>query len=461
MRKLIFTFFLCLLAAVQSARGYDFSYTYKGQTLYYDVLSTTNKTAGVAEQLSSISGAVEIPAATVTYGGVTYTVTSIGKSAFSGCSGLTSVTIPTSVTSIGGGVFYYCSGLTDINVSASNANYQSIDGILYNKTGDTLICCPGGKKGSVTIPNSVTSIGDDAFYGCIGLTSVTIPASVTSLGNWAFSGCSGLTSVTIPNSVKSIGDLAFSGCSGLTSVTIPNAVKSIGDLAFSGCSGLTDINVSASNANYQSIDGILYNKTGDTLICCPGGKKGSVTIPNAVKCIGDDAFYGCSGLTSVTIPDSVTSIGDSAFSGCSGLTSVTIGNSVTYIDYYAFYGCSDLTSLTVKAMTPPTCEGVPFSVHDTLYVPKESVDLYKSTSPWNKFETIIGVNFSDVPTIKADANLYVAGTELQNRNNEQVTVYNAMGKVVLRSDAAVVSLEALPHGVYVVATSRGNMKVVR
>ena len=149
MRKLIFTFFLCLLAAVQSARGYDFSYTYKGQTLYYDVLSTTNKTAGVAEQLSSISGAVEIPAATVTYGGVTYTVTSIGKSAFSGCSGLTSVTIPTSVTSIGGGVFYYCSGLTDINVSASNANYQSIDGILYNKTGDTLICCPGGKKGSV------------------------------------------------------------------------------------------------------------------------------------------------------------------------------------------------------------------------------------------------------------------------------------------------------------------------
>jgi hypothetical protein len=90
-----------------------------------------------------------------------------------------------------------------------------------------------------------------------------------------------------------------------------------------------------------------------------------------------------------------------------------------------------------------------------------SVDLYKSTSPWSKFKTIIGVDFSDVPTIKADVNLYVAGTELQNRNNEQVTVYNAMGKVVLRSDAAVISLEALPHGVYVVATSRGNMKVVR
>jgi hypothetical protein len=166
----------------------------------------------------------------------------------------------------------------------------------------------------------------------------------------------------------------------------------------------------------------------------------------------------------LTIPASVTSIGESAFYGCSGLTSVTIPNSVKSIREGAFSGCSGLTGVTVKAETPPTCRpynSTFFSVYDTLYVPKESVDLYKSTSPWSNFKNIIGVNFSDVPTIKADANLYVAGTELQNRNNEQVTVYNAMGKVVLRSDAAVISLEALPHGVYVVATSRGNMKVVR
>ena len=151
-----------------------------------------------------------------------------------------------------------------------------------------------------------------------------------------------------------------------------------------------------------------------------------------------------------------------AFDNCSGLTSVTIPNSVKSIGDHAFYDCSGLTSVTVKAMTPPAYPAYEaFSVYDTLRVPKESVDLYKNTYPWSKFKTIIGVDFSDVPTIKADANLYVAGTELQNRNNEQVTVYNAMGKVVLRSDAAVISLEALPHGVYVVATSRGNMKVVR
>ena len=208
-------------------------------------------------------------------------------------------------------------------------------------------------------------------------------------------------------------------------MTVPASVTSFGDYAFYDCSGLT-----------------------------------SVTIPTSVTSIGNDAFENCSGLTSVTIPTSVTSIGMWAFDR-SGLTGVTIPASVTSIGGWAFYDCSGLTSVTVKSKTPLTCKNSPFSVYDTLYVPMVSVDLYKSTSPWSKFKTIIGVDFSDVPTIKADANLYVAGTELQNRNSEQVTVYNAMGKVVLRSDAAVISLEALPHGVYVVATSRGNMKVVR
>ena len=166
----------------------------------------------------------------------------------------------------------------------------------------------------MTIPDSVTNIGEGAFSGCSGLTSVTIPDSVTSIGYMAFSGCSGLTSVTIPDSVTNIGSYAFYGCSGLTSVTIPDSVTSIGDSAFDGCSGLT-----------------------------------SVTIPDSVTSIGSSAFYGCSGLTSVTIPDSVTSIGDSAFYGCSGLTSVTIPASVTSISGSAFYGCDGLTSFVVAS----------------------------------------------------------------------------------------------------------------
>ncbi|MBR6140737.1 MAG: leucine-rich repeat domain-containing protein [Bacteroidaceae bacterium] len=135
-------------------------------------------------------------------------VTSIGNYAFSGYSGLTSVTIPNSVTSIGDSAFSGCSGLT-----------------------------------SITIPESVTSIGNWVFYGCTGLTSISIPESVTSIGNWVFYGCTGLTSISIGNSVTSIGICAFEGCSGLTSITIPYSVTSIGSGAFSGCSSLTSITI--------------------------------------------------------------------------------------------------------------------------------------------------------------------------------------------------------------------------
>ena len=175
---------------------------------------------------------------------------------------------------------------------------------------------------SVTIPNSVTSIGNHAFHYCPGLTSVTIPNSVTSIGDWAFYGCTGLTSVTIPNSATSIGDYAFESCTGLTSVTIPNSVTSIGDGAFSRCWSLKSVNVDATNPAYASVDGVLFNKKGSVLGVYPAGKNGSYTIPNSVTSIGNSAFSGCSGLTSVTIPNSVTSIGDGAFSGCSGLQGV-------------------------------------------------------------------------------------------------------------------------------------------
>ena len=375
------------------AMAYDFSYTHQGKTLYYDI--TSENTVAVTYYTNNynnynyVSGDVVIPS-TLTYNGTTYSVTSIGGSAFSGCSGLTSVTIPNSVTSIGGFAFsgcsgltsvtipnsvtsigdfafLSCSGLTSINVASGNTHYSSIDGVLYNYVQDTLIKCPGAKT-SVTIPIGVTFIGEQAFRGCRGLTSVTIPNSVTSIGEVAFSGCSGLTSVTIGNSVTSIGDYVFSGCSGLTSVTIGNSVTSIGDGAFYYCSSLTSINVASGNTHYSSIDGVLYNYVQDTLMQCPCAKT-SITIPNSVTSIGEHAFENCSGLTSVTIGNSVTSIGDYVFSGCSGLTSVTIGNSVTSIGDGAFYYCSSLTSINVASGNThySSIDGVLYNyVQDTL-----------------------------------------------------------------------------------------------
>ena len=288
----------------------------------------------------------------------------IGGSAFSGCSGLTSVTIPNSVTWIGESAFYGCSGLT-----------------------------------SITIPNSVTSIGEYAFRNCSSLTSVTIPNSVTSIGGGAFYGCSGLTSVTIPNSVTSIGGAAFAECSGLTSITIPNSVTSIGGFAFYGCSGLTSLTIPNS---VTSIEGAAFAE-------CSGLT--SLTIPNSVTSIGNNAFYRCSGLTSVTIPNSVTSIGDYAFSGCSGLTSISFPNSVTSIGNSAFYGCSGLTSITCEASTPPGCGddcfyNVPKNI--PVYVPANSVEAYKKAGEWKDF-----TNIQAIPSIYTltDGELYNIGSQ--------------------------------------------------
>jgi hypothetical protein len=176
-------------------------------------------------------------------------VTSIGERAFYGCSSLASVSIPSRVTSIGERAFEDCTSLTGITVAANNPSYASEGGILYNKTKTILIKAPQGISGSVTIPNSVTSIGEGAFSRCANLIGITIPNRVTSIGRGAFYGCTSLASVSIGNSVASIEGMAFSGCTSLASITIPDSVTSIEEWAFRECTSLTSVTFEGTNTD--------------------------------------------------------------------------------------------------------------------------------------------------------------------------------------------------------------------
>jgi hypothetical protein len=277
-----------------------------------------------------------------------------------------------------------------------------------------------------------------AFASCTGLTSITIEDGVKSIGKYAFFGCTNLASVTIPNSVTSIGDWAFSGYTGLTSVTIPSSVTSIGDWAFSGYVGLTSITVADDNAHYSSVDGVLFNKTKDTLIRYPSEKSDAYyTIPSSVTSIGNWAFYGSANLTSVTIPDGVESIGVWAFAH-SGLMSVTIPGSVTSIGEGAFYECANLTSVTLgggilafrenSVLIFALCHNL-----SSVTIPN-GVNISAMTTLGNRLISIISLNpmppnvwnrvFSSLPS---DACLYVPeGSIVAYRNAEGWNHFNCI-----------------------------------
>ena len=372
--------------------------------------SVTSIGYGAFKNCSGFTGTLTIP----------NSVTSIGGSAFENCSGfIGTLTIPNSVTSIGNLTFYNCSGFTEVHFNASNCAdlnplFSPFWGCSCTLTiGDNLERIPAyvfyasGFTGSLTIPNSVTSIGEGAFRGCHGFTgSLIIPNSVTSIGSVAFMDCSGFTgSLTIPNSVISIGSGAFYGCSGLTgSLTIPNSVTLINDQTFENCSGLTGsltIPNSVTKIGWRAFygcsgfTGSLFIPNSVTSISNTAfegcsGFTGSLTIPNSVASIGNWAFYNCSGFTgSLTIGNSVTSIGKESFWNCSGFSGdLSIPNSVTSIGESAFASCSGFSSIHSYGAVPPTTdnnafEGMNYSI--PVYVPLCSATDYAGASQWSNF----------------------------------------------------------------------------
>ena len=269
------------------------------------------------------------------------------------CWHLQEITLPSSVTSIGDDAFCGCRNLQEINVAESSKFYRDIDGVLYTKDLKTIICYPQGKKDEkFVIPSSVTSIGDGTFYQCKNLREIILPSSVTSIGNEVFWECVNLEEITLPSGVTNIGDDVFWVCRSLETIILPSSVTSIGRRVFTDCSNLREINIAESNKVYRAIDGVLYTKDLKTIIRYPVGKEDKkFVIPSGITSIGDEAFYQCKSLKNITLPPSVTSIGKGAFWVCRSLETIILPSSVTSIGNGVFSCCENLQQINIPAGT--------------------------------------------------------------------------------------------------------------
>ena len=457
MRKL-FSLFVALLATTalwaQRFQVGDLYYNITSSSEPYTVEVTYEsiRTANYPDLIS-----VTIPRSVINKG-KTYSVTSIGEYAFRSCPSLESITIPNSVTSIGEHAFHSCPSLDSITIpnsvtSIGDYAFYSCDS-LTSVTIPNSVTNIGSyafqhcsSLASVTIGNSVTSIGERAFTNCYSLATVTLNSdavvsknyipgstictifgsqvkeyaignSVTAIGDYAFYHCDSLTSIAIGNSVKSIGNCAFWGCK-LTSIDIPNSVTSIGEWTFAFCDSLT-----------------------------------SITLGNNVTSIGEYAFGSCKSLISINIPNSVTSIGKYAFDVCSSLTSITLGHNVTTIGDSAFVKCNLLDTIYCYAAIPPMVENTFINNDETnnyeakLYVLCESLEIYKAHAVWGQFANIkcipekektqsyIYYTSSDGNIVEPNA--YLSATEVFGANIISNTYENGQG--IITFDAPITSI---------------------
>ncbi|MBR4146574.1 MAG: leucine-rich repeat domain-containing protein [Bacteroidales bacterium] len=434
------------------------------------------------------------------------TIEEIGDDAFSHCGFTGVVTIPASVEWIGYTPFYNCNGIEGFVVDPNNEDYDSRDNCnaIIQKYDNQLIM---GCKNS-TIPNTVTSIAEDAFNHCTDLTSITIPSSVTFIGGYSF-WFTGLTSITIPSSVGLIGVNPFGGCAALTEIVvesgnpvydsrnccnaiiktdwneiitgcqntvIPNDVTRIGDNAFYFCSTLSGELVipeqitSIGEYAFEGCTGLTgslvipnsVNQLGESAFANCTGFDGTLTLSESLPNIQNWTFEGCQGFTgSLVIPNSVRTIGSSAFEDCRGFDgSLTLPERLASVGNFAFASCSGFKDVIILSETPPALGDYPFGGFGstTLIVPCGCVPVYESSS-WNEQFTAI---YQDCEVVSENqyhlAKLYPNPTQgritIEAEQINYVSVYNLIGEKVFESvaggDAFEIDLGGMEKGLYVI-----------
>ncbi|MDD3162074.1 MAG: leucine-rich repeat domain-containing protein [Bacteroidales bacterium] len=442
-------------------------------------------------------------------------VTSIGSYAFSGCKALTSIELPDSLTTIGEYAFFECKSLNSIFIPASvtyigvdaftdckalikfgvaedNIFFSSVSGVLFSKNKDTLLVYPNAKATMYDIPDGTKAIKNEAFVRCVNLATVSLPATLTSVGDFAFSGCDALTQFVvanensffstvdgvlfsknedtlraypnakatnydIPTGTTAIGKTAFCEMNSLTAVHIPSTVVWIGEGAFAYSKLLSSVNLPSGITSLEVA----------TFFDCSGLKE--MVIPSSVTLIGGLSFYGCSSLASIDIPEGVTTIMYGALYECSALTSLVIPASVDSIEEAAFYDCMGLKEVHVRRMEPVTVDEYLFGNLDydscTLYVRTGSKAAYDSAYVWNWFGRIIE---ESVVSVKGtESNLFSVRTEDGSvivkgvLEGESISVYSLNGVLVKKVPATDNEQRiALPTGaIYLVKVRNQVMKI--
>ncbi|MBO4721201.1 MAG: leucine-rich repeat domain-containing protein [Prevotella sp.] len=459
--------------AVHAAAKYEIDGIY-----YY--LKYSTKTAEVTyNNQNKYSGDIVIPS-TVTLDDVEYSVTAILGQVFAKCPDLTSVTIPSSVTSLGKSVFENSANLTTIIIEEGNPVYDSrenCNAVIETASNKLLFGCKG-----TMIPNSVTTIGESAFYNCSGLTTINIPNSVTNIEKESFRNCSGLTYIKVGNGVTTIGEGAFAGCSymtkvelncneiiskdydpneyyrppsyfgsqvkefilgedvtrigeyafarcGINTMNIPKNVTSIGDYAFSDCYYLVEVGISSSISEIPQWTFYMCQKLSKVVI------NSNALVSKNYESRPSIFGFTCKDISEIILGEDVKDLGSHVFCNLPKLSSVTISNSLTRMSAGAFKDCPSLTDIYCYAEQVPTIYD--YSVEEfnytnaTLHVPEGSLDAYRNTEPWKDFKEIVALSHREYHPFIEENKVWKVGVDSRYNPVQLVEYYYFDGETII------------------------------